>query len=342
MDIITNIFTFFQMLYECYRSVDGFIGIYFAMYGRFVARHPWKIIITSIVVNLLLGFGLLRIDIVTDALYIFTPLNNRASMETEVMESLFPDRSAHNFYIHTMFRFERFTEVVVRYKSNENILSEKGVTHLEEFYNYIIHKDMTFENGTTFTFEDVCAKRDGLCVASGSDIFHPDVRHMVVSGRASYPIFRATYMRAILGSPTVVDNRVKGAKALKFRFHARNDDGGRQWEQEFRKTMESYHSDELDVSYAHSKSLDEEVNATIRGDTVLLAVTILLMISFASSVTMGGSCLSDRSHLGRLGVFTAALGILGGFGLVCGSGVLFVTITGVAPFLVLGKLSTSS
>ncbi|KAL5012271.1 hypothetical protein ScPMuIL_010822 [Solemya velum] len=324
------------MLYECYSSVDGFIGIYFAKYGRFVARHPWKVIITSILVNLLLGFGLLRIDINTDALYIFSPLNSRASQETEVMESLFPDRSAYNFYIHTMFRFERFSEAVVRYRSDENILTDEGLTLLEEFYDYIIHKNMTFENGTTFSFEDVCAKRNGDCVTTGAALFRRGIRSIVITGRATYPIFITIYMRALLGSPTVVNNRIKGAKAVKFRFHARNDDGGRQWEQEFLKTMESYHSDKLDISYAHSKSLDEEVNATIRGDTTLLVITVLLMISFASSVTAGGNVLSDRSHLGRLGVFTASLGILGGFGLVCGAGMLFVTIDGVAPFLVLG------
>jgi predicted RND superfamily exporter protein len=42
--------------------VDEFFGGLFEKLGRFIARHPWKVIIFVSIVDIALGFGLLKIS----------------------------------------------------------------------------------------------------------------------------------------------------------------------------------------------------------------------------------------------------------------------------------------
>ncbi|KAL5013070.1 hypothetical protein ScPMuIL_011621 [Solemya velum] len=323
------------MLYKCYGYVDGFLGTQFAKYGRLVARNPWKITIGSVLINVLLGFGLFRLEVESDALYLFTPLNNRASRDKAQMQQLFPETPT-NFYMHTMTWFGRFGEVIIRDRNNKNILSERMFNLTGDLVDYIKEWNVTLDNGTVLNYDGVCARRQGQCVVNGESIFLPPIKHALIQGEATFPLYERVYLRDVLGNPTVADEIVSSAETIKLRFYTREDEYGKQWEQGFRKALERYESTEIEVAYAYSDSLDDEVNANIRGDTMIFVGTIALMMAFASLSTIGGNCLTDRSHLGRVGVFTAVFAIVGAFGLVSAAGMTFVSIVGVAPFLVIG------
>lgn len=59
-------------LNSVYEYVENKIGGAFASYGRFVSRHAWKTIIITILVNALLGAGMMNLssDIETDNVYL--------------------------------------------------------------------------------------------------------------------------------------------------------------------------------------------------------------------------------------------------------------------------------
>lgn len=323
------------MLYKCYGFVDDFLGGKFAKYGKFVARHPWKITVVSLLINVSLGFGLFRLEVESDALYLFTPLNNRASQDRELMQNLFPETPT-NFYMHTMTWFGRFGEVIIKDRKSDNILSDRMFNLTVEFIDYVKEWNVTLENGTVLNYDGVCARRQGKCVVNGESIFLPSVKRGLIQGEASFPVYKRVYLRDVLGKPTVANELISSAQTIKLRFYTTETDNGKRWEQGFRKAMEEYESSEIEVAYAYSDSLDDEVNANLRGDTMIFVGTIILMMAFASLSTVGGNCLTDRSHLGRGGVFAAVFAILGAFGLVCGAGMTFVSIIGVAPFLVIG------
>ena len=42
--------------------MDEFFGGLFEKLGRFIARHPWKVIIFVSIVDIALGFGLLKLE----------------------------------------------------------------------------------------------------------------------------------------------------------------------------------------------------------------------------------------------------------------------------------------
>ena len=53
-------------LSKIYSVVEKWIGDLFARYGRFVARHPVKIIILAIVLNGGLAVGMVKLNQITD------------------------------------------------------------------------------------------------------------------------------------------------------------------------------------------------------------------------------------------------------------------------------------
>jgi hypothetical protein len=92
-----------------------------------------------------------------------------------------------------------------------------------------------------------------------------------------------------------------------------------------------------EFSLSHSDSISSELDENTLGDIALFSLTFTFMITYASLVTAGGNCLTQRGHLGRVGVLATALAILGAFGLCSALEVPYVNMVGIMPFLILGK-----
>lgn len=59
-------------LNSVYEYVEGKIGGAFGAYGRFISRHAWKVIIITVLVNALLGVGMMNLksNVETDNVYL--------------------------------------------------------------------------------------------------------------------------------------------------------------------------------------------------------------------------------------------------------------------------------
>ncbi|KAL5011923.1 hypothetical protein ScPMuIL_010474 [Solemya velum] len=327
------------MFITWYEKVNGTFGTWLFKYGNFVARHPSKLIVMACLVNLLLGIGLIRLDILTDPFYLYTPEGNRAKKDQTALLDLHPDYSKTNYYSHSLISFGRFGEVLVRAKDGENILTESGLNEVDRFFHYVLNQTtVTDENGTVWTYDDLCARQEGSCVIDGKELL--DNREKLYKGEVTYPQFiqdfTPVFLPIFLGKASTVNGYVVAAKDIRFRINIVDDKLGVAWEQEFKKTAEDFVSDEVDTFYTYSIAIVDEANMTIERNVVFFAGSLALMIIFASIVTMGGTCLSNRSLLAQSGVVSSILGVVGSFGLLSAAGVGFVNIAGVAPFLVLG------
>lgn len=56
-----------------YEAVEEKIGGAFAKYGRFVARHAWKVIIITVIVNGALGIGMMKLKSDIEAENVYLP-----------------------------------------------------------------------------------------------------------------------------------------------------------------------------------------------------------------------------------------------------------------------------
>ena len=73
---------------KCYDRVEGKIGTVFENLGYFISNHPWKIIFVAVMVNGLLGIGILKLETDIDVGRVYTPMNSQAVKDEEVLQEI--------------------------------------------------------------------------------------------------------------------------------------------------------------------------------------------------------------------------------------------------------------
>ena len=70
------------MFYELQQKVEKVIGKVFERYGRFIARHPVKVIFIAVFINVGFGLGLLKLK-TESGIEQYTPTDSTASQNRE-------------------------------------------------------------------------------------------------------------------------------------------------------------------------------------------------------------------------------------------------------------------
>ena len=329
-----------------YTSIGECIGNMFSQYGMFIAKNPVSAIGFAILLNGLLGVNILRMSSDSDLEEIYTPTDSQASRDRVRMKALFPDTSSGQFYPQHMNDLGHYGSVV--FVSHVNILDESNIMVFKNVSDFIKGITIQSEDDELFSYENLCAKRNNQCVIDGEFVFSHYFWTSLQNDNVTFPLYEnecgtVENVEMSLGAPLVVDGILDSALAVKLNFNLRQDSDkfielARLWERNFVKEMKKLSKiDGIDVTYAHSDSLNQEVDTNADKDIPLFSLTFTLMSSYASFVTAGGNCLTQRGHLGRAGVISAALAILGAFGFCAAIGVQFVHIVGVMPYLIVGK-----
>ncbi|CAC5415534.1 unnamed protein product [Mytilus coruscus] len=329
------------MLYELQQKVENVCGHVFEKYGRFIARHPMKVILMVVFIDIGLGVGLLRLDI-ESGLEQYTPTDSTASKNREQIRKLFIVNGSENFYQQSLTDLGFYGSVIIERKDGENILDSSLWGDISTIYN-IINTTAAYDSTIgSFTYTDICAKRFSSCVVEGDLIFSASFMADMGSGTISFPTYvyqgETVYINRIIGGAKVSLNMTTSAKALKLKFNLESERSSlsRIWEVAFLKKVSEYSNNKLKIKYAYSDSLTEELSKQVSGDIVFFSVTFTLMIMFSSIALMSGNCVANRYNISFAGILGTGLAIVGSFGLVSLCGAKFVDIVGVMPFLILG------
>lgn len=335
---------------KCYDVVEGRIGSVFCTYGRFVARHPWKIIIFMLLINGILGIGIIRLNVVIEVEKVYTPIGSQASKDSDKITELFPDMSGSNFINYQMPDLGRQGKVIVK-PTGGNILDVAFLTELHQLYTFLLSIDTTDSGGNPVTLNDICARSSGNCAVDG-DVFI-DVQFITdvnTNTPIPFPYYNnlsrgPIYYEQIVGGADVSSGVLQSASMLLLRVNLRTDsdyftETAKRWQDSFLEAIRNYSSNYFDITYSHSDALSEELNDNVNGDIALFSITFTIMIMYACMATTTARCdvVGQRSNLGFAGVLSAGLAILAAFGLGSACGVEFVSIVGVVPFLIIGEL----
>ncbi|XP_063446692.1 patched domain-containing protein 3-like [Mytilus trossulus] len=325
----------------CYNKVEEFIGTKFESYAGFVCKHPWKFIFVPLIINGLLGIGLVNLKSDNDVERIYTPMNSQASKDRSTLRKIFGDFSAKNFYTQSQIESGIYGDIIFEAKQGKNILGNLYLSEMKEVYGKISSLQFTDSVGSLSNLSKVCARRDNACVVDGHVIFNPWFQSNLNANTIPYPGSGATSLQGIFGDVVVSNGILTNASFVKLRYHLKhetqtNKDDNILWMASYIKKIEKITTNHTNIYYAHSESLDEELNANIGGDIVFFSLTFTLMIVYATTATSNYKCVSDRQNLGRAGVLAAAFAILGSFGLIAACGLEFVSIVGTMPFLIIG------
>lgn len=334
-----------------YETVEEKIGGVFSKYGRFVSKHPWKIIILTVIVNGGLGVGMMNLQSDINTGNVYYPVGSQAWADKEKVENTFPDMTGSNFNSLQLTEEPRWARVIVRSKAG-NLLNRQELEEIKSMAEHILNITATDDDGQAIRFRDFCAVKQNLCVAEGELFWDPDFLRAVDNKKVTYPSFTTTssgtrnYASDVGGKKTFDSSGkiLTGMEYVKISFMIRTDgsyaeEKASKWADQFNKFMEQYSSTKLEVAYGHFKSRDEELDKNVSGDITLFSITMTLMITYACTSTLSSRCLDQvgqRMNLGFAGIIAAGLAIVSGFGLCAAAGVTFVSIVGVLPFLIIG------
>ncbi|KAK3099620.1 hypothetical protein FSP39_007097 [Pinctada imbricata] len=330
---------------KIYHTVENFFCNIFFKYGVFISKHPLSAIGFAVLLNGLLGLQIMWIKSDSNLEKLYTPTNSRASQDRSDMKRFFTDGSGSNFYLQHLRDLGHYCSVILA--SNDNIFNQSNLPYFQNISHFIRHIEIKDKNGIPLAYEDICARRNSKCIVDG-DIFLTDFFWTTLSEfNVTFPLFRdlngtETDLETITGGALVKGETLQRARAIKLIFYLRQDseyflDISREWELKFITEMKSVERHNgIDVAYANSDSLNQELDSNTDNDVAYFSLTFTLMITYASFVTAGGNCLTQRGHLGRAGVIATGLAILGAFGICAGAGIEYVNIVGVMPFLIVG------
>lgn len=249
-----------------------------------------------------------------------------------------------NYYAQSLIYLDNNAVVIAQRKDGGNILNSASFVELSAVRDFVTATNVT-SGGNTYTFSDLCAKRFSSCYIDGEYILETDFNAALGAGTISYPTFTSSSgeiftIENTFAQAVPLGGYLSSATAVRFRFNLANTDLdlAKKWEYAFLQRIKSYSSSILTFEYAHSGSLDEELNANIAGDIAFFAVTFSLIITFSGLVLFGGNGVSNRYNIGQAAVLSTGLAIVAGLGFVSAVGVKFASIVGTMPFLIIGKL----
>ena len=332
----------------CHKKYEEKIGGLFGRYGRFVARDrktPWIILFTCLIFNVGLIIGLIRIESESNIEKLYTPQNSQASKDRDEVENLFSNKNGHYFNQHALSDFGLYGEVIIRTVNDVNILNRTILSQISEIDHEIRTKiTVSDESGKQMNFSDICAVfGNSGCVVDGSLVLDPTFQQHI--SNITYPMFSNIRIAGAFGNIVVSQGILQSASMVKLRYNLRDDTNeliaiSKRWEEQFETIIPTIIKPDLEIAFVHSNSMNTELDSSTTGDIKYFSITFTLMITYASlaSIGMNMNCIAWRPNLSLGGVLATVLAIGSALGFTSLVGIQFVSIVGVMPFLVIGKL----
>lgn len=326
-----------------YTKIENFIGTKFESYAGFVCRYPWVFIICPLVVESFLGIGLINLQSDNNVENIYTPRNSQSKKDRDHLISIYGDSSGTNFFPQNEIELSLYGDIIFKSKTESNILRLQYITEIESIVSSITSLEYKNVDGQSTNYTNTCAIRNSKCYVQGAILFSSWFQTHLQANSIPYPSPSNTSFEGIFGDTNVSNGVLNSASYIKVRIYLRHDytiakNNALKWMEAFKGKLSETKGNLTHIYYAHSKSLDEELNANISGDILFFSLTFTLMIVYATTATANYRCVSDRQNLSRAGVLAAVFAILGSFGTVSACGLDFVSIVGTMPFLILGKV----
>ncbi|CAB3410557.1 unnamed protein product [Caenorhabditis bovis] len=327
---------------------------FFHNYGLLVSAHPAIFIVLPLLSTAFLATGLIGLEPLSDALYLYTPTDAQSKIERRIIHDAWPLVDG-TYVAGRAVTQSREVQVATVAKHDGNILEEAYANELKLMDDYIRNAIRVEFNNRTYGLSDLClAGPDARC--ANHDHIQLVSRLYAHGINITYPTVRladkSAYIAAALGGVKLAKNGdesiIVGASAWLFiyqlKFYPNNVSYvSGLWEKKFKEQMDEYRKKQkhIDITYFHSQTLSDELkkNAESLAPKFVTSFVILVIFSvFCSIVTIKGSAYIDwvvtKPILSLLGVSNAGMGIASAMGLMTYLGIQYNDIIAVMPFLV--------
>ncbi|XP_006823209.1 patched domain-containing protein 3-like, partial [Saccoglossus kowalevskii] len=315
----------------------------FYQYGKFIARHPIPFVVVPLIVAAALGAGLLTLTNETDPEYLFAPADSRAQSDRARLGELFPNDDATQFNSARLNNLGRFGRVIITASDGGNVLREGIFSEVIKVNDFIVDINITVDGETLRFDNDLCAKWLDQCSLNDIIGLYNFSSTNADNINITYPTTGQIFIGGALGGVAFYSDQetVKSALAIQLHYFLKSGDEELElqsdmWELEFMNSMFVYESDNIDVAYYTSQTLELELEASITSVFPLFTITFTLLITFSIVCCIMADWVRSKPMLGQLGVLSAGLAIVSSLGLMSYCGVPFINVVASMPFLILG------
>lgn len=128
---------------------------FFDRYGHFITKNPHLFILFPILIAGIFSSGLLQLNSITDAIYLFTPIGAPSKMERQAIHDLWPLTNG-SYIPGRAVTQSREVQLTVRTSDDRNILEKpysEAIYRLDAFINNRIKVEY---EGKTYKYGDLC------------------------------------------------------------------------------------------------------------------------------------------------------------------------------------------
>ncbi|XP_069047360.1 patched domain-containing protein 3-like isoform X1 [Lepisosteus oculatus] len=318
------------------------VCIGFEKLGRFIGRNPWCFFVIPLLISAGLGGGFyfLKDREANDIENQFTPVNGPAKTERRFVQENFPQNYSE-FSSQRLYTEGTFASVIA-VSTGSSILTKEAFQEILDLDAEIKRMSVRADNGQ-FNYAHLCVRTKQKCVSNAIlDIIDYNASK-IEDIHLTFPIYILKSGFVFLGSTVggVVTNGslAESAKAIRlFYYLEENDVSGTLWLNEFLKVFSnsSTHRTFIKVSPFTSLSRQEEFEGNSKSVIPLFSITYFLAILFSIVSCLRFDCVRNKAWVASVGVISAGLAVLSGFGLLLCCGVPFAMTVANSPFLILG------
>ncbi|CAG9466255.1 unnamed protein product [Pedinophyceae sp. YPF-701] len=309
--------------------------------AAFSYRRPWTTIAAGLISALVLAVGFLRLEIVTESEKLWTPQGSKSMEHRDYAEARFSGGGSR-------------LVLQVEPASGSNVVTVPVLSDLFRAASAVL--DAVDAQGRSFT--DVCeptatgCDRGGLLAPWGFDRAQlendaatndPTAALLARINAATFPSGRrnepTTYLSPVdRDASGGVTGAATGLTTFRLR-QALTDSSSKTFMEAADAALDRVRGTltAVKLTWVHEFSIDDEVEATVSGDIVLVITSFVTMTLFASlSLSNVRNFVKSRIALALGGVVTTAVSMAAGYGFCALVGIKFSTLQAMLPFLLVG------
>lgn len=332
------------MKYDIVRRV---LSSLFSRIGYHIACHPFLYIIICIFASTILSIGMLRIKLVTSIEYLYSPINGRARVERDSLESLFPPNLSSDYDFLRISKFGKIGSVIVVPKNNGSMLDENIMNEIWELDIFI--RNITFTwNNISVKYDDLCPRTVyGKCFENFISSLRGKVKE-IKNGKypIKYPITKTE------GEPIITAVNLGGVH-LNERNELEDFEVARlfypidysteeknkmalKWEEEFLNQLTNINLETIHVYKFAGKTFDDELNKVSEMVLPHIFVVMPIMMTFAALSCISSDVIISKPWLGIAGCVSPIISTISAFGLLLYFNFEYIDLNLVITFLMLG------
>lgn len=313
--------------------------------GRCIASHPWITILVCLCIIGACSAGFYRFNSEVRTHKLFVPQDSQAMKDLAKAEKNFKPLNAKQEFV--IFIPKDGGNILRKDCLQDVIDVHEQITSMKDYVKYcqprdgraidwrscIITNPLEIFNYTSSNLVDISTK---LTKA------YNDITLTLQNNKPA----RFSFSQMLSNIKMNKTKFIESAETIQVSYLMRNptkdeteNENVMEWEKKFIEKLNSLKSKTScsELFYSAERSLDDAIVESSGSDIALISITFTLMITFCC-VMLGKfrNPLTGHSILANAGILAVALGILSGFGLTMYTGIPFISIVGVLPFLILG------